>query len=187
MLTGKLTRLRPIEMDDLERYTAWINDPGVVEFLGAAFPLMSRTAEREWLEKAVRKPVAYGEVPLAIETLEGRHIGSVALHEGHAIERKCSLGIMIGDKECWNRGYGTDAIITLLRFGFDDMNLNRVWLTVDEDNVRGIACYRKCGFVEEGRLRQDRYQGGAYHDTLIMGVLVSEFQALHGDKDATPQ
>jgi diamine N-acetyltransferase len=58
------------------------------------------------------------------------------------------------------------------------MNLNRVWLTVDEDNARGIACYRKCGFVEEARLRQDRFGGGRYHDTLIMGVLATEFHAL---------
>jgi len=180
MLTGNLTRLRPLEMEDLELYTAWINDPEVTHFLGAAFPLMSRAAERVWLEAAVPKGVRYGDVTLAIETLEGRHIGSVALHEPKVIERQCSLGIMIGDKTCWDHGYGTDAIVTLLRFGFDDMNLNRVWLTVDAANQRGIACYRKCGFVEEGRLRQDRYQDGAYEDTLIMGVLVDEFRALHG-------
>jgi RimJ/RimL family protein N-acetyltransferase len=61
------------------------------------------------------------------------------------------------------------------------MNLNRVWLTVDQDNARGVACYRKCGFVAEGRLRQDRYSGGGYHDTLIMGVLASEFRAMQAE------
>jgi RimJ/RimL family protein N-acetyltransferase len=178
MLTGKLIRLRPPDMADLDRYVEWLNDPEVVEFLGSSYPLMSRLAETEWLERAVKKPIAYGDLVLAIETLEGRHIGTVDLSEGRPEHRHCSLGIMIGDKTCWNHGYGTDAILTLLRLAFEEMNLNRVYLTVDENNVRGIRCYQKCGFVEEGRLRQDRYSAGRYHDTLIMGVLAQEFRAL---------
>ncbi len=86
---------------------------------------------------------------------------------------------MIGDKSYWSRGYGTDAIVTLLRFGFDEVNLHRVALEVNEDNARAIACYRKCGFVEEGRLRDHRFRRGEYRDTLIMGVLAGEFRALH--------
>jgi RimJ/RimL family protein N-acetyltransferase len=78
---------------------------------------------------------------------------------------------MIGEKAYWSKGYGTDAMRTFLRFGFEEMNLNRIDLTVDARNGRAIACYRKCGFVEEARLRQDRYSEGAYHDTLIMAVV----------------
>jgi RimJ/RimL family protein N-acetyltransferase len=95
-------------------------------------------------------------------------------------ERKARLGVMIGEKEYWSKGYGTDAMLTFLRFGFDEMNLNRIDLTVFDGNERAKACYRKCGFVEEGRLRQDRYSRGAYSDTLIMGILRDEFYALHG-------
>jgi RimJ/RimL family protein N-acetyltransferase len=130
------------------------------------------------MTKRTRPP----EITLAIDTLaESRHIGSIALHEVNGEDRKATLGVMIGDKDYWSRGYGTDAIVTLLRFGFDEMNLNRVDLSVDEDNVRGITCYRKCGFVEEGRLRQARYRNGRYLDALIMAVLADEFRALHGD------
>ena len=78
---------------------------------------------------------------------------------------------MIGGKDCWGRGYGTDAIRALLRFAFREMNLNRVWLTTGENNPRALACYRKCGFREEGRLRQDRYLEGRYWDTILMGIL----------------
>ena len=178
MLTGKLTRLRALDPADLDRYVSWLNDPEVTQYLGGVLPLISRLAESDWLERHARKEPAFGDVTLAIETLEGRHIGSVALHDPQPRDRHCSLGIMIGDKDCWNRGFGTDAIQTLLRLAFDEMNLNRVWLTVDEENARGVACYRKCGFVEEARLRQDRFSGGRYHDTLVMGVLASEFRAL---------
>jgi RimJ/RimL family protein N-acetyltransferase len=180
MPTGKLVRLRAREMTDLENSIRWINDPEVTCFLGgqARYP-WSRAEEEDWLRGAVlqTKPP---EVSLSIETLaDSRHIGGIGLHKVGAEDRKAELGIMIGEKDCWSRGYGTDAILTLLRFAFDEMNLNRVDLTVHDDNARAIACYRKCGFVEEGRLRQDRYKAGAYHDTLIMGILADEFRALH--------
>jgi RimJ/RimL family protein N-acetyltransferase len=95
-------------------------------------------------------------------------------------DRKAGLGIIIGEKEYWSKGYGSDAIVTLLRFAFHEMNLHRVQLSVHDGNDRAKACYRKCGFVEEGRLRQDRFARGRYIDTLIMGVLRDEFRALHG-------
>src|SRR5262249_25879206 len=71
-----------------------------------------------------------------------------------------------------------DAIRTLLRFAFDELNLHRVVLDVDERNERAIAAYKKCGFVEEGRLRDDRYAGGRYWATVVMGVMAEEFRAL---------
>ena len=82
---------------------------------------------------------------------------------------------MIGDKAYWSQGYGTDAMLTFVRFGFDEMNLHRIDLTVDADNPRAIRCYQKCGFVEEGRLRENRYQQGKYGDQLVMSILRDEF------------
>jgi RimJ/RimL family protein N-acetyltransferase len=183
MLTGKLVRLRPLEMSDLDRYLVWVNDPEVMQWLSrtGTYP-WSRLAEEELLEK-VSRTRGYDAVNLAIETLEGRHIGSIALHNAQPEDRKAGVGLFIGDKEYWNRGYGTDAMRTILRFGFEEMNLQRIHLTVDAENARAIACYKKCGFIEEGRLRQDRYKGGQYFDTLVMGVLVDEFRALAKEQD----
>jgi RimJ/RimL family protein N-acetyltransferase len=177
MIDGKLVRLRPIELNDLERYIDWVNDPEVVRYQGARYP-WSRVAEEDWLKEAMRK-TSPPEIILAIDTLaEGLHIGSVGLHEIHRENRKAVLGIMIGDKTFWDRGYGTDTVRTLLRFAFRETNLHRVQLIVHQDNARAIACYRKCGFVEEGRLREDWYQDGRYADTIVMGVLAPEFHAL---------
>jgi RimJ/RimL family protein N-acetyltransferase len=119
-------------------------------------------------------------VAFAIETKDGAHIGSINFHQVLPENRKARLGIMIGDKGYWSKGYGTDAMLTLLRFGFDDMNLYRIDLTVDADNDRAIACYRKCGFVEEGRLRMARYSRGRYVDQFVMGILRDEFYARWG-------
>lgn len=178
MLSGRLVHLRALEMGDLERCLGWINDPEVTRYLGSAarYPI-SRADEEAWLSQAVHK-TRPPEIVLAIDTLdEERHIGTIALSAIDGADRKASLGIMIGEKDCWSRGFGTDAILTLLRFAFGELNLNRVWLEVHEDNQRGIACYRKCGFIEEGRLRQDRYRAGQYVDTLVMGVLAAELRA----------
>ena len=177
MLEGKLVRLRAREPDDVERAYTWINDRVVTQFLTARYPL-SRADEQRWLE-GTTSGFADG-VHLAVDTLEGVHIGNIDLTETRAEDRKAGLGVMIGEKKYWSNGYGTDAIVTLLRFAFEEMNLNRVWLTALEFNDRAIACYKKCGFQEEGRLRQELFSGGRYHDLVAMGVLRDEFAALYG-------
>ncbi len=180
MLAGKLVCLRPLDMSDLEDYVRWFNDHEVTRFLASRY-FMTRLAEEEWLRARTTRPDWSSNLFLAMDTrAEGRHIGSVGLHDISPEERKATFGIAVGEKDCWDRGYGTDATLTILRFGFEEMNLNRVMLHVDERNARAIACYRKCGFVEEGRMRQDRYAEGRYWDTLIMGILRPEWEALHG-------
>ena len=87
------------------------------------------------------------------------------------------LGIVIGEKEYWSQGYGTDAIKTLLRYCFDELNYHKVYLRVYDFNTRGIRCYEKCGFRIEGRLRQHMFRHGAWHDEIVMGVLRDEFAA----------
>jgi len=178
MLQGQLVRMRPLEPTDLERAYTWVNDPEVIRYLALRYP-MSRKDEQRWLEEAPTNSFA-GGVRLAIETKDGVHIGNLDLHQANAEDRKAGLGIMIGDKDYWSNGYGTDATVTLLRFAFQEMNLNRVWLHVFEFNERAISCYKKCGFQVEGRLRQHRFSQGRYWDTIVMGVLREEFQALHG-------
>jgi RimJ/RimL family protein N-acetyltransferase len=178
IIEGKLTRLRPVQADDADRYVEWMNDPEVIRHLSARYPI-SHAWEEEWLASAAKR-VSPPDISLAIETLDGRHIGSIGLHGIGPEDRHASLGIVIGAKDCWSQGYGSDALRALLRFGFDEINLNRVWLEVFADNARAIASYKKCGFVEEGRLRQHWFRRGAYRDSLIMGVLREEFWTLEG-------
>ena len=183
MLEGKLVRLRPPEPADLDRAYTWINDQEVIYFLGARYP-MSYADEERWLREAASSNFARG-VALAIETKDGTHIGNLGLHNPNPEDRTAALGILIGEKGYWSKGYGTDAVTTLLRFAFAQMNLNRVYLEVFEYNERAIVCYRKCGFVEEGRLRQHRFKHGRYCDALIMGILRQEFEARQGDAEDT--
>lgn len=179
MIEGKLVRLRAPEMDDLERNYAWMNDAEVTRYLNARYPL-ALAAEEAWMRGITAAPGSYANVMFAIDTVNGVHIGNINFHEVRPEDRKARLGIMIGDKGYWSKGYGTDAVVTFLRFAFYEMNLHRVDLTVDAENARAIGCYRRVGFVEEARLREEHYRGGRYGDQLVMGILRSEFEAKHG-------
>src|SRR5262249_47639304 len=104
-------------------------------------------------------------------------VGVTGLHQTDLRNRHASFGIVIGEKEAWGRGYGTEATALLVRHAFETLNLNRVWLHVFEDNERGIRAYEKVGFQKEGRLRQDTFREGRYWDTFVMGILREEWQA----------
>lgn len=177
MIYGERVRLRDVERDDLPRYVEWLNDPEVRRGLNVVFPLSS-AEEEAWFEGVLDRPEA--ERPFAIDALEGErwvHIGGCGLFDLQQRDRRAELGIMIGDKSRWDQGYGTDSMQVLLRHGFETLNLHRIKLRVFEFNERAIKVYRRLGFVEEGRLRQESYQAGRYWDTLVMGLLRSEWEA----------
>ena len=176
MIEGKLVNLRAREVSDLDRMHRWINDGEVTRFLEMRYPI-SLAAEEAWLTGYVSAPASYADVRFAIETKDGVHIGGINFNATVAEDRRGWLGIMIGDKAYWSQGYGTDAMLTFLRFGFEEMNLHRIELTVHERNERARACYRKCGFVDEARLRQARYVRGEYVDVMVMGILREEWEA----------
>ncbi|MBX7111192.1 MAG: GNAT family N-acetyltransferase [Dehalococcoidia bacterium] len=171
-LEGRLVRLRAREPRDEELAYQFFNDPEVTEFLAMRYPF-SRLQEREALSVPARWPGA----AFAIETLEeGRFVGTCSLDVVSAESRRAELGIAIGDKGFWNRGYGTDAVRTLCRFGFEEMNLHRVELEVFAENARARHVYERLGFVVEGARRDGWFQAGHYQDMIVMGLLEGELR-----------
>jgi diamine N-acetyltransferase len=170
-----LVRLRPIERDDLPRYVAWFGDPEVRRHLDLYLPF-SLAQEERWFESLQESLDKQEAVLLAIETSEGVHIGNLGLVTINWKDRNAELGITIGDKSYWDRGYGSDAIRAMLEIAFRQMNLHRVFLRVHEDNLRGIRCYEKVGFQQEGTMRESAFKEGAYHDVHLMSILRSEYE-----------
>jgi RimJ/RimL family protein N-acetyltransferase len=139
---------------------------------------MSQAAEEQWFEAQLQDDSGHVFV---IETLkDGVPIGNLDLHAIDWVNRSAGCGVSICERTYWNQGYGTDALRTLLRFGFEELNLHRVFLQVFDFNERAIRCYEKIGFRHEGRLRQARFVEGRYVDELIMGLLGEEWQAGEG-------
>lgn len=173
MLEGKKVRLRAVERVDLPTFVKWINDQEVTQFLELN-PPMSLEDEEKWfvnLQKSEDKV-------FSIDTKEGKLIGNVGLMRLNWKDRSVLIGIMIGEKEFWNHGYGTDAIETLLRYLFDELALNRVYLIADERNARALHCYEKLGVKKEGVLRQNRYKDGVYTNDVMMSLLKDEWKEM---------
>lgn len=173
MIQGQRTKLRAIEREDLSTFVRWFNDPEVRQYLAMYMP-MSMAEEEKWFERQLEDQ---DNRIFAIETEDGVHIGNIGLHSFDWKNRKALLGIVIGEKEYWGKGYGSDAVRTLLGFAFGEMNLHRVYLTVYDYNERAIRCYERCGFQHEGQLREARFKDGQYHDELMLGILREEFEA----------
>lgn len=174
MLSGEKVQLRAIERRDLENCLKWINDPEVTRYLLITDPV-SAVAEEKWIEAAAR-----GDSPnskqFTVETLDGDYVGQIGLHEIDWRHRHATAGIVIGVKEYWDKGYGSDAMRTLLRYAFDTLNLHKVSLGAFADNKRALRTYEKCGYRTIGVQREHRYSYGRYQDEVMMEVLEDEFR-----------
>jgi RimJ/RimL family protein N-acetyltransferase len=166
---GAIVRLRAIEEDDLPRINEGILDPEVSQYLSMAWP-EPLAGTREWWQR-VRS--SDRDATFVIETLAGEFVGGCGLHQVSSRNRSAILGIWLA-KPHWEKGFGTDAVRTLCRFAFQEMNLQRVELGVLETNPRGVRAYEKVGFKEEGRLRRFMFVDGRYVDMIMMGLLAED-------------
>lgn len=175
MIQGKLVRLRSIERDDLPRLLEFNNDIAV-ELAGGGAPPLPQSFAR--LQAEYDQDASKGgrdNTHFAIEA-DGRLIGQCALFDTDAVNRTCELGIAIGDKDYWGRGYGREATTLLLHYAFQYHNYHKVYLRVHASNERAIRAYRACGLIEEGRLRAHVWSNGRYDDLLFMGILREEWK-----------
>jgi RimJ/RimL family protein N-acetyltransferase len=178
-LEGDRVRLRPADLDDAPRLAGWINDPGIAHYLGGPARQFSLAAERAFVASKSANDGEHG-LFLVIEATDGPApvaIGTIELRRLEPVARRGEVGMLIGERDYWSRGFGSDALRTLCRFGFAELDLHRIELTVASYNPRAQRAYAKVGFVEEGRLREHRYAAGRYYDTLVMGLLREGFEA----------
>lgn len=178
MIEGALVRLRAPERGDLPIFVKWINDPEVTAFL-LLEPPISLEEEERWFQDVQKGR----DKVFTIETKEGAIIGNIALTGLDWKNRKADMGIMIGEKEYWSHGYGTDAIVALLRYLFGELNLNRVALFTDANNLRALRCYERCGFRTEGTLHEYRFKRGQYIDCIQMAILRQDWEGLNGRRE----
>jgi RimJ/RimL family protein N-acetyltransferase len=178
MILGERIRLRAIEREDLPRFVAWLNDAEINRYLLLYLPL-SNVQEEKWFENLQNRPVE--EHPLVIEVKQDGGwlpVGNIGLQHLDWRNRSVEVGIFIGDKRFWNQGYGTETMRLMMKHAFNTLNLNKVYLQVFSNNPRAMKAYEKAGFVVEGRLREDMYIDGQYHDVIVMSILRSEWSGV---------
>lgn len=180
ILTGRLTRLTAVNSDtDPEIIARWSRDSQFWRLAHPipAFPELPKNVKRELEERPSDRS------GFAIRTLnDDRLIGLIGLYTVFQPQREAFMGIQIGEREYWGKGYGTDALRVLLRYAFDELNLARVSLSVLEGNERAMRSYEKCGFKYEGRERQTWAYEGRRWDEVYMGLLREEWQAMTNDQ-----
>ncbi|HEX8253227.1 MAG TPA: GNAT family protein [Thermoanaerobaculia bacterium] len=168
MIAGEYVILRAFERDDAERCYRWMNDPNIVRTLKSRYPIAFQN-EIEWLERAMH-PLST-ERHFAVERKDDRtHVGNASIHDIEWVSRVASFGLFIGEPSAWNRGFGSDAIRTMVRFAFDEMNLRKLRTDVFDYNDRAKHVLEAQGFVQEGRLRSEFYRDGSYHDIVILST-----------------
>lgn len=175
MLQGEKIRLRRLESKDIDDIMQWVNDPEVTKWLLSFVWPASREYEEEWLARASRADDPSNQV-LAVETKDGTCIGQVGLHGIDYISGVAELGIVIGRKDYWGQGYGTDALRTLIQFAFSQLRLRKVFLKYLGNNERAKRCYLGLGFKEVGRLKSHQLQGGEFFDMVYMELFPEDFQ-----------
>jgi len=180
LLKGDKVLLRQKRVSDADNDYTWRCDPDLT-VLDAAPPL--RLSRREYVAFStdeMRYPHTYRR-RFAIDSADGEHIGNCMYFDIDDTSQQAEIGVMIGNREYWDRGYGTDAVRTLVRHIFGTTRIDRVYLKTLEWNLRAQRCFGKCGFVKCGRASKNG------HDFIIMELHRRWFESQEAGESAGSQ
>ena len=172
-LVGTQCYLSPCRPGDAEKWAEWFNDLAVTIPLGdEAYVPSTLEGEQETVASILKSK---GYVFSIIDLESNALIGRCLLFNMNQVDRTAMMGIVIGEKDYWGKGYGQEATRLLLDYSFNLLNLNSIMLGVFAFNTQAINCYLKVGFKEIGRRRQARIIGGKKYDAILMDILAEEF------------
>lgn len=161
-ISGNLVSLKPLNLADQKQIDNWNKDDKVTKYREVNRPgdnKLQRISFGVYDQKSLN---LIGDIGIDLIDLKNKH---------------AEIGMTIGDKNYWDKGYGTDLVRTILNFCFQKLDLNKVYLDVWEENKRAIGCYSKCGFKKDGVLREHVFRDGKYHNKWIMSILRREWKA----------
>ena len=175
-LIGKKCYLSPISVDDAEQYCEWINDAEVNKFMVFSSHQIGIEKERTILEDMIKRNA---QIFAIIDIKKDELIGNCSLFDIDHLNMKAEFGIFIGNKTYWGKGYGTEATMLILDYGFNILNLNNIMLRVYSYNKRGIRSYEKSGFKVIGNHREAKIIGSKKYDEIYMDILAGEFKSIY--------
>jgi RimJ/RimL family protein N-acetyltransferase len=152
-INGKRTKLREKKLSDVRNDYRWQSDTELAELDAAPTLIMSFSIYLLDYASVLHQHDHY-RFPLAVETLEGQHIGNCTCYDIDEKKGEAQIGIMIGDRNYWDKGYGSDAVKTLVDHVFNITHLNRLYLKTLDWNKRAQQCFAKCGFLPCGQLKR---------------------------------
>ena len=183
---GELVRLSAMDMEEMSKaFACWGRDSEFKRLLDSGVARMSSSkSTQKWLEKELEEQ-SVNQHWFSIRKLDDDMLlGDIDLYIYNWTGRDAFVGLGIGEREFWGKGYGTDVMKVILRYAFTEVNLNRVTLNVFEYNLRAIRSYEKAGFRHEGRIRQVLNKEGRRWDMPFMGILREEWMEQNESKPA---
>jgi RimJ/RimL family protein N-acetyltransferase len=173
-LVGERIELRRHKRENYRLYGEWYADPEIWRLTSWAASPLSPSAVERLFEDREHSPT---DDSFAIHLMgEEEPIGVISLMNISEANDSAELSVIVGHSEDRHQGYGAEAIALILRYGFEDLGLNRVGLSVFEFNEDAISTYEKLGFRKEGRLRKAVKRDDAFYDAILMGISRSEWE-----------
>ena len=166
-LEGENVYISPMNADDAEIYAKWLNNPEITQYVNLHNSLVSIYGEKEYIENFSNKEFHMCIVKKSNDEL----IGNIALDKIDYKNGTAELGIFIGENDNLGKGYGSEAINLLTNYGFNELRLHTIYLTVLDNNPRAKRAYTKCGFKECGRRHEAMYRNGKYIDVIYMELI----------------
>jgi len=175
-LVGKKCYLSPINVEDADQYCIWLNDLEVSYNLLIFNQQLSLEREKMILQDMIKNNA---QIFAIVDADSDKLIGNCSIFRINERNRKAEIGIFIGDKNYWSKGYGSEALSLLIDYGFNILNLNNIMLEVFSFNKRAFNSYKKVGFKEIGRRREAIIFAGEKHDEIYMDILANEFESIY--------
>ncbi len=171
-MIGEKVILGPMQKDLNDLYRKWLHDKDNTFYLTPSL-FLTQEQEADWLTNMENSDSVFFTV---YEKETAKPIGTTTLLNVETVNRGAEFGIMIGDKDYQNKGYGTEAAILTIDYGFNIINLVSIFLRVHEYNKRAIRVYEKIGFKKIGIRRQNCYIAGKYYDDIYMDILPQDLK-----------
>lgn len=169
--------LRALELDDYKTSIEWRRDDEIWDMVCGPKYFVSSEYEKKWVSDAI---FSKDKIVLAICLTENdKYIGNIILQSFDLINRTALTGIMVGDKLGWGNGYATEAYMLMLNFAFNERGLNRIYAHVLKSNIGSLKMHEKCGYKQEGVLRQSIYKDGEFQDQVLLSVLRCDFKSVY--------
>ncbi|NIA23153.1 MAG: GNAT family N-acetyltransferase [Proteobacteria bacterium] len=172
VLIGKKCYLSPLAEDETRTYYRWVNDRDITDTL-LITPPKTLAAEEEWVRQVKDRK---NSVIFNIRAEDDKLVGNIGLEDICPVDRNAEFGILIGEKEYWGRGIGTEVTKLALIYGFFYLNLHSIFIEVYSFNKRAVKAYENAGFIRDGKLRDATFYRGKYYDSYFMSVIREEWK-----------
>jgi len=175
MIVGDKVWLRPVSMDDVTGlYLSWLNDDDVTRGLETVPKPYTMEMLKQYVIDMLANENTY--MFILVDAESKKDIGTAKIHNINKKHSTCNLGLMIGEKSFWGKGYGQAAYAAAINFAFNQLNIRKIWEAANSNNVGSLAMCKKAGFEIEGQLKEQVLSDGKYVDKILLGLFNKNYK-----------